>query len=151
MSPRAQQAAKADQMSMAPHSSKTLRHQHGLRWLFRPPNIHMPLNVLPHGNRSHEHQFRCQLLQGHRKDMALTSRTGPDDTVAPGGSAGHSDWHGLHSSVALGHQHGTRHLAFSLNPKPQDELGGMVSGLCFSSQSGHIEQIFFLCFFSIVP
>lgn len=61
--------------------------------------------------------------------MALTSRTGPDDAVAPGGSAGHSDWHGLHSSVALRHQHGTRLLAFYLNPKPQDELGDMDSGV----------------------
>lgn len=50
-------------------------------------------------------------------DMVLGSSQGSDIIMAPESSAGHPHWHGLHSSVTLGYQHGPQQqpgLAFAL-------------------------------------
>lgn len=40
--------------------------------------------------------------------MVLGSNLGLGVTMVPGESTGHPDWHGPHSSMALGYQHGPR-------------------------------------------
>lgn len=52
-------------------------------------DIHMG----PDGNRSCRYQLHTAAV-GMDLDMALGRSSGPDNTMAPGGSAGHSDWHG---------------------------------------------------------
>lgn len=40
-------------------------------------------------------------------DMALSSSPGPDDTMVPGDSVGHSDWHDPGGGMAFRNQHST--------------------------------------------
>lgn len=57
------------------------------------------------GNRNHGHHPRPQPLQGHRPNMALSSRSIPQDTMAP---RDHSHQHCPGGGMALRHPHSHR-------------------------------------------
>ncbi|ERE71151.1 transmembrane protease serine 11B-like protein, partial [Cricetulus griseus] len=59
----------------------------------------------------HGHKQRFQLQQDHGSDMALNSSLGPDATMIPDGSKGHTNQYGLGSSMIFKHQHGLSALA----------------------------------------
>lgn len=79
----------------------------------QPSDVNRNGSYGPCGNMGHEDQHRPWLWQDHGPNTALGSSWGPDITVAPGGSPGHSDQHCRRVSVALRDQDGPR-----LRPKP---------------------------------
>lgn len=64
-------------------------------------------------NMDQGHQHRHQLWQ---QDMVLGSNLGQVVNMAPGGCAGHPDWHDPHGSAALGHQRGHKVVAQTTGP-----------------------------------
>lgn len=79
-----------------PGGSTAFKHQYGYRLWPRPQVYMWPLvpwaidiNTDPDFGRA----------------INLTSSSVAAHTVTPGGSIGHSDWHGPHGTKALGHQH----------------------------------------------
>lgn len=58
--------------------------------------------------RTHGHQLRPWLLQGHGATHGSCQQPYLDNAIALGGRTGNSDWNGHSGCIALRYQHGLR-------------------------------------------
>lgn len=73
-----------------PHGSIALRYQHDPRRQPRPLTLALPLMV----SRDPNINIDPNCGRGTDLEMTVGSSPGPDSTVVPDGSTGHSDWYG---------------------------------------------------------